>query len=514
MSSPTARADSQADIEHVDVLIVGAGLSGIGAAYRLQTMCPNKSYAILEARSAMGGTWDQFRYPGVRSDSDMFTLGYPFEPWTDPKSVADGSEILAYLTQTAEKYGIDRRIRYDQRVVHASWSSEDAKWTVQVRQPNRETAVMTCSFLYMCTGYFSYRAAHKPAFAGVEDFQGKIVHPQWWPTDLDYTNKQLVVIGSGATAVTLVPAIAQRSAHVTMLQRSPSYIATLATVDPVAGKIRELLPDQMAHHVIRAKNAAFNQGLYDFCRHSPKLARRFLQTAVGKQLGSSREVDAHFTPTYEPWDQRLCLAPDGDLFAAIRSGDASVVTDQIERFTADGIQTVSGRHLPADIVVTATGLQLVSAGEIGMTVDEVDVAPGSGVVYRGLMSSDIPNFASCVGYTNASWTLRADLSSRFVCRFLNYLDQHNYDYGVPFIGDPKMELRPIIDLTSGYVQRVVDFLPRQGTRSPWLLRQNYFLDSLSVRFGRIDRNMRFGRKRRPSSRPAVVATEPPEQMLA
>jgi monooxygenase len=499
--------------EHLDVLIVGAGLSGVGAAYRIQTMCPNKSYAILEGRADLGGTWDLFRYPGIRSDSDMFTLGYPFAPWTGEKSIATGSDILNYIKETAEKHGIDRRIRYNHRVESASWSSDDARWTVDVSR-GEQTETLTCNFLYLCSGYYSYEKAHTPDFPGIENFGGDIVHPQRWPDDLDYTGKKVIVIGSGATAVTLVPAMADQTAHITMLQRSPSYIAALPATDPVADKLREILPGQFAHSIVRVKNAALNQGLYQFCRLAPNLARKLLQAGVEKEVGSSIAIDPNFTPTYNPWDQRLCMAPDGDLFEAIKARKASVVTDRISRFTTDGVELESGMTLDADIVITATGLELVASGQIDMTVDDEEIETGSGVVYRGLMSSDIPNFAWCVGYTNASWTLRADLSSRFVCRFLTYLDRHDYDYGVPYISDPKMELRPILDLTSGYVQRVISFLPKQGTKSPWLLRQNYFIDSLSVRFGRIDRNMRFGRKRRVPSRTSVTATEPPARLLA
>jgi len=501
------------NLEHVDVLIVGAGLSGVGAAYRIQTSCPNKSYAILEGRSDMGGTWDLFRYPGVRSDSDMFTLGYPFKPWTHAKSIAGGDAILRYIKDTAQQFGIDRRIRYNHRVESASWSSEDALWTVRIRLP--EGAItLTCNFLYMCSGYYNYSAAHSPKFPGIDDFSGKIIHPQWWPEDVDYRDRKVVVIGSGATAITLVPAMADATSHITMLQRSPSYIAALPAVDPVADKVRAVLPEQLAHSVVRVKNAAFNQGLYQFCKRAPKLARKLLQSGVRKEVGGTIAIDPNFTPTYNPWDQRLCMVPDGDLFEAIKAGKASVVTDQIATFNASGIELTSGAQLDADIVITATGLQMVAAGGIDLIVDGERTSPGAGIVYRGLMSSDVPNFAWCIGYTNASWTLRADLSSRFVCRFLNYLDEHNYDYGVPFVSDPNMELRPIMDLTSGYVQRVISFLPKQGTKSPWLLRQNYFLDSLSVKFGRIDREMRFGRKRRVSMRPSVIATAPPTDVPA
>lgn len=492
--------------EHVDVLVVGAGLSGIGAAYRLQTECPTKSYAIFEGRSAMGGTWDLFRYPGIRSDSDMYTLGYPFQPWTEAKSIADGPSILKYIHDTAEQHGIARHIRYDHHVDSASWSTADALWTVTATVLG-ESRTLTCNFLYACSGYYSYDGGYAPPLPGIDSFEGEVIHPQRWPEEFDYTGKRVVVIGSGATAVTLVPAMADEVEHITMLQRSPSYVTALPAKDVVADKLRDHLPEKVAHSVVRWKNVTVTTAFYQLCRRAPETATKLLKAGVRKEVGDSVDVDPHFTPRYHPWDQRLCMVPDGDLFEVLKSGKASIVTDRIATFTPHGIDLESGEHLDADIVITATGLQMVAAGDIDLTVDGVAQVPGDEVVYRGLMSSGIPNFAWCVGYTNASWTLRADLSSRYVCRFLNYLDEHHYDYGVPQIDDPTMPRRPILDLSSGYMQRAIDYLPKQGTKAPWLLRQNYFLDTASMRLGRIDRDMRFGRKRRAAV--AAVAADRP-----
>jgi cation diffusion facilitator CzcD-associated flavoprotein CzcO len=480
--------------EHFDVLIVGAGLSGIGAGYRLQTECAGKSYVILEGRATMGGTWDLFRYPGVRSDSDMFTLGYPFRPWKEAKAIADGSSILNYIRETASYYAIDEHIRYNQRVKAASWSYDDAMWTIEA-EVDGALRTYTCSFLYMCSGYYSYQGGFTPNFPGLEKFEGRVIHPQKWPEGLDYTGKRVVVIGSGATAVTLIPAMAETAEHVTMLQRSPSYITALPAKDALADSIRKWLPEQRAHSIVRWKNVTITQLLYQLCRRAPKFATKLLQSGVKKHVGDAVAIDPHFSPAYQPWDQRLCLVPDADLFKALRRGKASIVTDQIATFTPTGIDLKSGEHLDADIVITATGLKMVAAGELDLEVGGRHLNTGDTLVYKGLMFSGVPNFAWCVGYTNASWTLRADLSSRYVCRFLNYLDQNGFDFGVPADEDLGVEKRPILDLNSGYVMRAVDFLPKQGPKSPWRLRQNYFLDSATMLFSRIDESMRFGRRR-------------------
>ena len=474
---------------HLDVLIVGAGLSGIGAAYRLQTQAPTRSYAILEARDDLGGTWDLFRYPGVRSDSDMFTLGFPFHPWTAAKAIADGPSILEYLHETAATYGIDKHIRFGRRVVRASWSSEEALWTVETSE---ET--YTCSFLYVCSGYYNYDSGYVVDFPGIQDFQGQVVHPQHWPEDLDYSGKRIVVIGSGATAVTLVPAMAPTAAHVTMLQRSPSYVASRPATDAFSDRLRAILPEKLAHQVIRGKNVAFSSAVYGAFRRWPAHAAWFLNSTVAKQLPDSIPADPHFTPRYKPWDQRLCLVPDADLFEALRDGSASVVTDEIDTFTSDGIRLRSGEELPADLVVTATGLQMVALGKIELTVDGRRVDPHNTFVYKRMMLSGVPNLAWCIGYTNNSWTLRSDLTSQYVCRLLNHLDATGTQICVPEIDPTEYDAppRPVVDLTSGYIRRAASLLPRQGSYGPWRVRQNYPRDLLTLRYARLDDgSMRF-----------------------
>ena len=488
--------------EHFDVLIIGAGLSGIGAGYRLQTECPDKSYAILEGRAALGGTWDLFRYPGIRSDSDMFTLGYPFRPWSGAKSIADGPSILSYIHETAAAYGIDRRIRFNQRVISAAWSSDTATWTVEaetVGAGERGTAPISysCNFLYTCCGYYSYEGGFMPDFEGIDDYTGQVVHPQKWPDDLDYTGKRIVVIGSGATAVTLVPAIAEDAAQVTMLQRSPTYITALPSRDVIADKIRELLPEDVAHRVVRWKNVLLTLLFFQLSRRAPKMMRKLITDAAAKALPPTMDVDPHFVPTYDPWDQRMCLVPDGDFFKALRSGKADVVTDRIDKFTSSGIRLESGAELDADIVVCATGLNLVAVGEIDLTVDGRRIDPSDTFTYRGYMLSGIPNFALCVGYTNASWTLRADLTSRSVCKLLNHMAAHGYDKAVPTVDESTIEARPLLGLSSGYIQRATGVLPRQGSRDPWNLRQNYVLDAFTTRFGDVNEDMVFRRRRAP-----------------
>ncbi|WP_054811177.1 flavin-containing monooxygenase [Nocardia arizonensis] len=469
--------------EHIDVVIVGAGLSGIGAAYRLQTECPGKSYAILEARDALGGTWDLFRYPGIRSDSDMFTLGYPFKPWRDAKSIADGPSILRYVTETATESGIDRHIRYGMKVLSADWSSERALWTLSIERRDgagaTERTTLTCNFLYACAGYYNYDHGHAPEFPGVEDFQGRVVHPQFWPDDLDYAGKRVVVIGSGATAVTLVPAMAEQAESVTMLQRSPTWISAVPGRDKQADKIRELLPPKLAHRIIRTKNILFGIGFYQYCRRRPEAARKLLTGFATRILKDEKLVAEHFTPSYDPWDQRLCAAPDADFFRAMKKGKAEVVTDRIETFVPEGIRCESGRVLPADIVITATGLRLLAFGGITPHVDGVPVELSEQFVWQGAMLTGIPNFAVCIGYTNASWTLRADLTSRLVCKVLRYMDRNDYAAVVPRPRGP-LDERPLLDLASGYIQRSIGEFPRQGDRHPWKVRQNYVLDSATT----------------------------------
>jgi cation diffusion facilitator CzcD-associated flavoprotein CzcO len=465
---------------HVDVIIVGAGLSGIGAAYHLQTKCPAKSYAILEAREGLGGTWDLFRYPGIRSDSDMYTLGYSFRPWTNPKAIADGPSILAYVRETAEAYGIDRKIRYRHRVVRAAWSTKDARWTIEARDDARGAPVrMTCSFLFVCAGYYDYDEGYTPELAGRDRFQGRVVHPQKWTPDVDYDGKRVVVIGSGATAVTLVPELAKRAAHVTMLQRSPTYIVAAPERDVVADWMRGRVPEERAYAVTRWKNVAIGMALYAYCRRFPKKAKNLLLNQVKKSLGGSVDME-HFTPRYDPWDQRLCLVPDGDLFRTIRDGRATVVTDHIETFTERGLRLRSGRELEADLVVTATGLKLRLFGGVAMEVDGRSIEPADTMIYKGIMASEVPNMAFAIGYTNASWTLKCDLASEYVCRLLNHMDARGYAIARPR-RDPGMEERPLIDFSSGYVQRAVGHLPKQGARMPWRLYQNYALDRVLLK---------------------------------
>jgi len=484
--------------ERVDVLIVGAGLSGVGAACHLAERLPGTSYLLVEARDALGGTWD--RYPGVRSDSDMFTLGYRFRPWTGERAIADGASILSYVQDTAREHGVEERIRYGVRVERAEWSSDDATWTVHATRDG-EPVLLECGFLWSCSGYYRYDEGYTPHFEGVEDFTaggGRLVHPQHWPEDLDYAGRRVVVVGSGATAVTLVPSMASgdgAAAHVTMLQRSPTYILSMPGVDKVAMALRERLPARTAYAVTRWKNVLVTSVSYQLSRRRPELMKRLIRKAVVGQLPEGYDVDTHFTPAYDPWDQRLCLVPDGDLFRAIRHGDVELVTDHIDRFTDRGIRLASGRELAADVVVTATGLNLLAFGGIEMVVDGEEVHLPDTMSYKGLMLSGVPNFAYVIGYTNASWTLKADLVSEYVCRLLEHLAARCLDVVVPE-RDPAMAEEPFMDFASGYVQRSLHLLPKQGSRAPWRLRQNYLRDALTIRRSGIeDETLRFSRAR-------------------
>jgi cation diffusion facilitator CzcD-associated flavoprotein CzcO len=481
--------------EHLDVLIVGAGLSGIGAAHHLQEAFPGKSYAIFEAREDLGGTWDLFRYPGIRSDSDMHTLGYRFRPWTHARTITDGESILEYVRQTAREVGIDRRIRFSHRVVRAEWSSEETCWMVEAeRVGSGETVRLTCGYLWVCSGYYRYDEGFTPEFEGAERFGGEIVHPQHWPEDLDYAGKRVVVIGSGATAVTLVPAMAEQAAHVTMLQRSPTYIASLPAEDPVAGALRRVLPDKAVYAVVRWKNVLLQTFFYQLSRRRPQAVKRFIRKGVEAALPEGYDVDKHFKPRYDPWDQRMCLVPNGDLFKAIRDGSASVVTDTIKTFTEKGIELDSGERLEADVIVTATGLNLLFLGGMELLVDGNPVELPKTMTYKGMMLSGVPNCAFTVGYTNASWTLKADLTSEYVCRLLAHMDAHGYAKSVPEITDPTVTEAPLLDFTSGYVLRSLDQFPKQGSKEPWKLRQNYVFDLRSIRRGPLeDGAMQFSR---------------------
>ncbi len=482
-------------MEHVDVVVVGAGLSGVGGACHLKMECPGKSFVILEGREAMGGTWDLFRYPGVRSDSDMYTLGYRFRPWRENKSMADAPAILKYIRETAAEYGVDKAIRYNHRVRRASWSSDHARWTVEAETENA-VVQFTCKFLYLCTGYYDYESGYTPEWAGVERFRGRIVHPQKWPEDLDYSGKRIVVIGSGATAVTLVPAMAERAAHVTMLQRSPTYIVSRPGEDRIANWFRRLLPDRAAYMLSRWKNVLNQTFFYQLARSKPDFFKWMVARGVRNHLADTYDAK-HFTPRYNPWDQRLCFVPDADLFLAMREGRVSLVTDEIDTFTEEGLLLKSGERLDADIIVTATGLVLKLFSGMQLVVDGASVDLPKTLVYKGMMFSDVPNFAFAVGYTNASWTLKCDLTAEYVCRLLNHMEHHGFAVCTPRVNDPDVEEEPVIDFNSGYVLRALAALPRQGSKTPWRLHQNYVKDLSMMRYGRLDdRAMEFQESRR------------------
>ncbi len=476
-------------MEHVDVLVVGAGISGIGAGYFLQTLSPDRTYTILEGRPQLGGTWDLFRYPGIRSDSDMYTLGYAFKPWTEAKAIADGPSILKYLQETSTQYGIDKHIRFNHHVKRANWSTEDARWTVEAQSADGPVT-LTCNFLFMCSGYYDYAKGYSPEFTGTEDFKGQVVHPQFWPENLDYSGKNVVVIGSGATAVTLVPAMADKTAHITMLQRSPSYIVSRPGEDGFANWLRTKLPSKMAYGITRWRNVLVQLFFYRVARKNPEKTKERILGMVREELGPDYDIDTHFTPTYNPWDQRLCLVPDGDLFAAIREGKAEVVTDTIDRFVPEGLQLASGKTLPADIVVTATGLELQLLSDVQFSVDGEVKDLSKSTNYKGMMYSGIPNLASSFGYTNASWTLKADLTCAYVCRLLNTMRKRGLRQATPQPSGPLGDA-PFLDFTSGYVQRSIDKFPRQGNRKPWRVYQNYALDLMALKFGSVDDEMTF-----------------------
>lgn len=479
----------------VDVLIIGAGLSGIGAACMLRQQLPRTRFAVLEARQTLGGTWDLFRYPGVRSDSDMYTLGYVFKPWTGGKALADGESIRDYIAEAAEEYGVTDHVHYGHKVLRANWNSQQDRWEVEVTVVGTGvTQLWTCRFLHCCAGYYNYAQGYQPDFPGREEFAGQFVHPQHWPEDLDYANKRVVVIGSGATAVTLVPAMAAQAARVTMLQRSPSYVLALPGQDKVAQSLRRWLPERVAYGLNRWKNIGLSMWLYTLSRRKPETVKRFLRKGIRQALGPDFPVDTHFRPDYNPWDQRLCFVPDGDLFAALRSGKADIVTDHIERITATGIRLRSGADIEADIIVSATGLDLQFLGGMNLQRDGQDIDLTQSYVYRGMMLQDLPNFAFTVGYTNASWTLKADLTAAYVCRLLKHMQAKGYQRCTPRLHDEELQPEPIIDFSSGYVQRALDRMPKQGSKAPWKLYQNYLRDRLLLGWGRLeDGSMEFAR---------------------
>ena len=478
--------------EHFDVLIVGAGLSGIGAACRLRTRCPTASFAILEARDDLGGTWDLFRYPGVRSDSEMFTLSYSFRPWPHAAAIAGGRTILTYIRDTAREFGVDRRIRFGHKVRAAAWSSSEARWTLEVDNgPDRPPVRMTCGFLIACAGYYSYEGSYRPDFPGLENFAGRLVDPQRWTGDIDYAGKRVVVIGSGATAVTIVPALARRAAHVVMLQRSPTYVIERASRDGLADALRAALPERVAFRLVRWANIAVGAAFYRFCRRFPRAARWLLLARAGDALGPGVDAARHFTPRYQPWDQRLCQAPDGDLFRALRSGRASIVTDTIAAFTETGVRLAGGETIEADIAVAATGLELQPLGGIRLSVDGTELAPGEATVFRGVMLSGVPNFVFAFGYTRAAWTLKSDLASLYACRLINRLKRRGLRQCAPLAIDPSMAKLPLVDLSSGAYCRAAAKLPTRGAHGPWAIRQSYWRDVLTLRFLPLGGALRF-----------------------
>jgi monooxygenase len=472
-SAAGIREDEDSETEQLEMVIIGAGISGIGAAWYLEHRLPGKTYAILENRERAGGTWDLFRYPGIRSDSDLHTYGYAFKPWTNEKSIADGPAILDYIEDTARESGIDRHIRFAHRVVRASWSSEESLWTVEAqRNDTGETLVLKCSWLFGAAGYYRYEQGYLPDFEGIEQFQGEVVHPQHWPEDLDYSAKRVVVIGSGATAVTLVPAMIDRAEHVTMLQRSPSYVVTLPEKDWIANLLKRVLPAERAYAITRRKNIWLQRSVYELSQTRPGVVKWLLRKGLEKRLPEGYDIATHFTPSYEPWDQRLCAVPDGDLFAAISSGRASVVTDRVARITEHGILLESGTELEADIIVTATGLDLQALGGVEVIVDGSEISIPEQLIYKSAMISNVPNLAFVFGYTNSSWTLKVDLVCDYICRLISFMDSSGYASCVPVNNEPNMPTRPMLDFGAGYVQRAVDRFPRQGT-GPWEVKMSY-----------------------------------------
>ncbi len=485
---PSSRSGAEPPVERVDLLVIGAGLSGIGAGHQFASAFPGKSFAILESRDRLGGTWDLFRYPGIRSDSDMHTLGYRWRPWTKAKSIADGPSILSYLQETARENGVLERIRFGHRVQRADWSSADARWTVEAERTvdgRTETVRFSCRFLFSGAGYYRYDEGYTPHFEGRERFRGHIVHPQHWPEDLDYAGKRVVVVGSGATAVTLVPALAEQASHVTMLQRSPTYIASLPGSDPIAAKLRQRLSPTATFSIVRWKNVLLQNLSYQFARRRPEKMKAFLRSGLEKELPAGYDIDTHFTPTYDPWDQRLCVVPDGDLFREISRGRASVVTDHIDTFTETGIRLRSGEELEADVIVTATGLNMLLFGGLRLSVDGEDVDLPSTLAYKGVMLSGVPNFAFAMGYTNASWTLKVDLTYEYLWRLIRHMDSAGLRAVVPQRNDASVTEQPFLDFAAGYVLRSIDDLPKQGSKAPWRLRMNYALDLITLRFGRL-----------------------------
>jgi cation diffusion facilitator CzcD-associated flavoprotein CzcO len=487
--------------EYSDVIIVGAGISGIGAAYRIHERNPQLTYTVLERRQRIGGTWDLYRYPGIRSDSDIFTLSYPYEPWTRPENVADGEYIREYLTETARKHGIDQHIRFNTHVGSADWDSTTDTWIVRAERDGTEQTYRG-RFLFFGTGYYNYDEPYTPAFPGIEEFTGEVVHPQRWPESLDYTGKKIVVIGSGATAVSLIPSLTEKAAHVTMLQRSPTYMLSMPRINPVVNAIRKVLPRKAAHTVVRCYNALITTAIYFVARKSPEFSKWVLRRTAVRNLPEGYPVDTHFKPRYNPWAQRLCQILSGDLYEKINEGRVEVVTDHIDHMDATGIALRSGRHIDADVIVTATGLQLQALGGVTISIDGEEIKPQDHFVYKEYLLEDVPNLAWCVGYINASWTLRADMTARAAAKLLAYMDSHGYTHAYPHLGDQPMPEKPAWNLQAGYVQRALHALPKSGTHRPWNVRHNYFLDVIDHRFDRIEESMVFGRTPVPVAQPA------------
>jgi cation diffusion facilitator CzcD-associated flavoprotein CzcO len=488
MASASGNGRPEAGIEHVDVLVIGAGISGIGAGCHLEREFPGRSYAVLEARDAIGGTWDLFRYPGIRSDSDMHTLGFRFRPWTEAEAIADGPAILGYLRETAEHYGVDRKIRLGHRVVRAQWSSERGHWTLDIERSDNGSAPlrMTSKYLVSCCGYYRYDRGFIPSFPGRDNYRGTFIHPQEWPEDLDYVGRRVVVIGSGATAVTLVPAMAKQAERVTMLQRSPTYVVALPAEDPIANFLRRWLPERAAYFLTRWKNVLLQAAVYRLSRRRPRLVRKLVRRATKRHLPAGYDVDTHFNPRYDPWDQRMCLVPDGDLFRALAEGSAEIVTDEIETFTERGIALRSGRELEAEIVVSATGLDLLALGGVELVVDGEEVRVPEKLAYKGMMLRGVPNFVFAVGYTNASWTLKVDITCEYLCRLMRHMDEHGFTSATPLNVEADVSEEPFLDFSAGYVLRALDRFPKQGSKRPWRLDQNYARDVPTLRYGRID----------------------------
>ena len=495
--------------EHFDVLIVGAGLSGIGAARHLQDKCPDKTFAILEGRDAIGGTWDLFRYPGIRSDSDMYTLGYNFKPWTEPQVIADGHRIRNYIEETARENSIESKIRLGHKVLSADWLSETATWTVTVQLKSGETRQLSCNWLMMCSGYYNYEEGFTPEFKGREDFKGQVIHPQFWPENLDYPGTRVVVIGSGATAITLIPSMTDKARHVTMLQRTPSYVISVPQFDPMVRVLLKFLPEMTVYKISRARNNFITQMIFKLSRKYPNFMRKLLLKQVKVQVGKDFDMK-HFTPPYNPWDQRLCAVPNGDMFKVLRKGKASVVTDHIDRFVDKGILLKSGQMLEADIIVTATGLNLRLFGGMSLSVDGKAIEMNQHISYKGLMFSDIPNFSNTLGYTNASWTLKADLIAEYVCRLLKHMDKTCTRIAVPERKDPNVKPTQLLEMSSGYVARAEAYLPKGADRAPWKLYQNYALDTDQLRHGKLEDGVMAFSKARPVTRPG----QPPVQRRA